>query len=436
MADIIQLRRDTKDNWAAANPILAQGEPALEIDSKREKTGDGVTPYNALPYKDTGSNTSTGTTTENVYPDMVAMYADQVNQTTGKYQYVIDASGHSEIVDGFALFDKKDTNTASEADYRILTPGESEAVLTGSTYNAFTVANIDVEVAATVPTGSVRIQYENVDNKITHILFDKPFTSYLKGYSDASGTNNLTFKLINKSTNKTLIDVVTGFAYSNPGNKYYLVALDASIAVTEVSAGDVLEVDIDVSPAAAAGGVQSVTGDGVSGTATDPVLDLSSWQLKPTEGAFIDGDKTKLDSVESGATADQTGVEIKNLLFAESDTNNLTDALLSKLNGIKTGVVAEGDITGAINFDHNNVKWLEQNLTGNVTITDVNLVIDDKARGGEFVLNGFTMTFPLYWVPDTNSEDPTGAIRVRLTWDIMNIDSGTERVSYTYTVIE
>jgi len=50
-------------------------------------------------------------------------------------------------------------------------------------------------------------------------------------------------------------------------------------------------------------------------------------------------------NVEDGATADQTGAEIKTALFNESDTNNLTDTLLSKLNGIE----ATADITDTAN---------------------------------------------------------------------------------------
>ena len=51
MATIIQLRRDTAANWTANNPILADGEPGLEKDTGKEKTGDGVTPWNELAYK-------------------------------------------------------------------------------------------------------------------------------------------------------------------------------------------------------------------------------------------------------------------------------------------------------------------------------------------------------------------------------------------------
>jgi hypothetical protein len=49
MATKILVRRDTAANWAAANPVLSQGEPAYEIDTNRTKIGDGVTPYLNLP---------------------------------------------------------------------------------------------------------------------------------------------------------------------------------------------------------------------------------------------------------------------------------------------------------------------------------------------------------------------------------------------------
>ena len=54
MADIIQWRRDLAANWTAANPVLAQGEAGYELDTSQYKVGDGVTPWNTLPYIGTG----------------------------------------------------------------------------------------------------------------------------------------------------------------------------------------------------------------------------------------------------------------------------------------------------------------------------------------------------------------------------------------------
>lgn len=46
----IQIRRDTAANWTAANSVLAAGEPAVETDTGRRKTGDGIRNWNSLPY--------------------------------------------------------------------------------------------------------------------------------------------------------------------------------------------------------------------------------------------------------------------------------------------------------------------------------------------------------------------------------------------------
>ena len=61
MANRLQLRRDGAQQWANVNPILAQGELGIEIDTSRLKIGDGVTSWNSLKYErplETESNTA------------------------------------------------------------------------------------------------------------------------------------------------------------------------------------------------------------------------------------------------------------------------------------------------------------------------------------------------------------------------------------------
>ena len=50
MADIIQIRRDTVDNWTSVNPVLANGEQGLETDTLKTKWGNGVDAWSVLPY--------------------------------------------------------------------------------------------------------------------------------------------------------------------------------------------------------------------------------------------------------------------------------------------------------------------------------------------------------------------------------------------------
>lgn len=54
----IKLRRDTAANFTSKNPILGQGEPAYETDTKKMKIGDGTTAYNDLTYFDAGGGST------------------------------------------------------------------------------------------------------------------------------------------------------------------------------------------------------------------------------------------------------------------------------------------------------------------------------------------------------------------------------------------
>ena len=60
---------------------------------------------------------------------------------------------------------------------------------------------------------------------------------------------------------------------------------------------------------------------------------------------FTDADHSKLDGIEASATADQTAAEIRTLVESASDSNVFTDADHTKLNNIETGATA--DQTGA-----------------------------------------------------------------------------------------
>ena len=65
MATKIQLRRDLAANWTGTNPVLAQGEPGVELDTKKMKVGDGVTAWNSLAY--VAADAASQGTTENMF---------------------------------------------------------------------------------------------------------------------------------------------------------------------------------------------------------------------------------------------------------------------------------------------------------------------------------------------------------------------------------
>ena len=114
-------------------------------------------------------------------------------------------------------------------------------------------------------------------------------------------------------------------AFAN-GDKTKLDGIEASADVTDttnVTAAGAL-MDSELTDLA---GVKGVT--------------ISTLQVKPSEGAFANGDKTKLDGIEANATADQTNAEIRAAVEAASDSNVFTDADHTKLNGIETSATAD-----------------------------------------------------------------------------------------------
>lgn len=47
---IMRIRRGTRTQWLDRNPVLASGEPALELDTMRLKVGNGLAVWSDLPY--------------------------------------------------------------------------------------------------------------------------------------------------------------------------------------------------------------------------------------------------------------------------------------------------------------------------------------------------------------------------------------------------
>jgi len=71
----------------------------------------------------------------------------------------------------------------------------------------------------------------------------------------------------------------------------------------------------------------------------DGTIDFSV--ASQTDQNFTNADHSKLDGIESGATADQTAAEIRTLVESASDSNVFTDADHSKLNGIEASATAD-----------------------------------------------------------------------------------------------
>lgn len=95
------------------------------------------------------------------------------------------------------------------------------------------------------------------------------------------------------------------------------------------------------------------------------------------DGTQLDTNTTKLAGIESGATADQAGSEIKSLYEAELNTNVFTDTLLTKLNGIATS---------ANNYSHPNHTGDVTSTGDGATVIAANAVVTTKIADNNITL--------------------------------------------------
>ena len=123
------------------------------------------------------------------------------------------------------------------------------------------------------------------------------------------------------------------------------------------------------------------------------------------DGRDVSADGSKLDGIETGATADQTGAQIKSLYEAESDTNAFTDALLTKLNGIAasaTNVTNNNQLTNGAGYitatlTNEQVQDIVGNMVSSNTESGITVTYQDSDGTLDFSVtsqtdNNFTTT--------------------------------------------
>ena len=123
-----------------------------------------------------------------------------------------------------------------------------------------------------------------------------------------------------------------------------------------------------------------------------------------TDENFTTADHSKLDGIEAGATADQTGAEIKSLYEAQSDTNAFTDALATKLSGIETSATADqtaaeirtlvedaSDSNVFTDADHTKLNGIEANATADQTDEEIQDIVGAMLSGN--TESGITVTY-------------------------------------------
>ena len=98
-----KLKRGTAARWAEVNPILEQGEPGFVYDSNRLKIGDGITPWNDLPYIDGKTEVANFEISSEFPavgdPNIIYKAANELSL----YQYNAEAQLYEKISDGKSI---------------------------------------------------------------------------------------------------------------------------------------------------------------------------------------------------------------------------------------------------------------------------------------------------------------------------------------------
>ena len=177
-----------------------------------------------------------------------------------------------------------------------------------------------------------------------------------------------------------------------------------SITSTQIADGTIVNADVNASAAIAqskldiANATQSAAGyqsaadktklDGIETGATADQTDAEIRSLVESasdSNVFTDQDHSKLDGIEAGATADQTNAEIRAAVEAASDSNVFTDNDHSKLNAIEAGATADQTAT--------EIKTLYESNNNTNPLTDAEKAVIDGVTANTSELNkldGFT----------------------------------------------
>ena len=168
-----------------------------------------------------------------------------------------------------------------------------------------------------------------------------------------------------------------------------------------------------------------------SSDGTDAVIPVATDSVS---GVMSAADHTRLSGIEDGATADQTGAEIKSAYEGESDTNAFTDALKNKLDGISGTNTGDQDLSsyqvqpseGAfVDGDKTKLDNIEANATADQTAAEIRTLVGTgnsnfvpaAGAAGTFLAHDGVYRTPSY---TTNTDTNTNQLT---TWTLRDDDN-------------
>ena len=166
---------------------------------------------------------------------------------------------------------------------------------------------------------------------------------------------------------------------------------DITVASANLVDGTIVNDDVNASAAIAGTKVAPDFGSQVVTTTGNIVVGGT------VDGRDVAADGTKLDTIETSATADQTAAEIRTLVESASDSNVFTDADHSKLNAIEASATADqtdAEIRAAVeaasdsnvftDADHSKLNAIEASATADQTNAEIKTAYEANADTNEY----------------------------------------------------
>ena len=221
-------------------------------------------------------------------------------------------------------------------------------------------------------------------------------------------------------------------------------ALPTDITVASANLVNGTIVDADINSSAAITGTKVTPAFGTQNVSTSGTLASGAQTVTgniavsgTVDGRDVAADGTKLDGIESGATADQTNAEIRAAVEAASDSNVFTDADHSKLNAIeasatadqtnaeiKTAYEANADTNEFSDAEQSKLAGIETAATADQTASEIKTLLQsDKLELSE--MNTTSLDSRYYTETEADAaflrQDSTETIASGVTWS--SVDS-------------
>ena len=232
-----------------------------------------------------------------------------------------------------------DTTTISTEQASAITANTAKTGITTSQANAITAntakPDLTVDGAGTVHSNNYTdTVYTHPDNHAISVITG--LQTALDSKQDGIGSEDLTIAMTDglqdaldaKVDDSQVLTNVPANAVFTDTNTTYSVQ-DGELSQNNFTDADHtklngIEASADVTDAANVTAAGALMDSELTDLAGVKGVTISTLQVKPSEGAFANGDKTKLDSIEASATADQTKADIDALGIAATTAVSLT----------------------------------------------------------------------------------------------------------------